>query len=227
VFILSSGFYIANLVSLPLLNSRVPLSHLLFHKGTVLHLAASLWFGLVWLIAARAALSLTALRVLDLVALIGGCRLYGLMGASLTLMQHAMEQEAAIGLYAGVLACANTIAARAIVVPSSGMRTFWASTIATVPLIPTTYATASTAAIVNVVCWSAVSVAIATLGSRVIFGLRTEAARVRRSGSIRSWKRWAPAVWESCIAPRTQCCAGQRQSSYCRQIAPGRPICSL
>jgi serine/threonine-protein kinase len=35
---------------------------------------------------------------------------------------------------------------------------------------------------VNVVSWSAVSIAIATVGSRIIFGLRTEAARARRLG---------------------------------------------
>ena len=44
------------------------------------------------------------------------------------------------------------------------------------------FAGGSSAAAVNVTTWCAVSIAIATVGSRIIFGLRTEAARVRQLG---------------------------------------------
>jgi tRNA A-37 threonylcarbamoyl transferase component Bud32 len=182
VFILSGGFYIANVVSQPLVTT-VPLSHILFGTGTMLHLAASLWFGVVWLIAARRSLTMSALRTLDLVALIIGCVLYALMAFYLVEMQEAMGEDGEVSFYSGVLACASTISSRAIMVPSTARRTFWASTIASLPLLPAAaIATHSMAAVVNVTCWAMVSIAIASLGSRVIFGLRTEAARVRRLG---------------------------------------------
>jgi serine/threonine-protein kinase len=74
--------------------------------------------------------------------------------------------------------------ARAVAVPSTASRTFWLSCIAMAPLLPAASAASdgNAAAIINVACWCAVSIAIATVGSRVIFGLRVEAARVRRLG---------------------------------------------
>jgi serine/threonine-protein kinase len=52
------------------------------------------------------------------------------------------------------------------------------------PLIPATIVAgrASFEETLNVATWCAVSIALATVGSRVIFGLRTEAARARRLG---------------------------------------------
>ena len=86
VFILSGGFYIANVVSQPLV-AKIPMSHVLLDTGTILHLAASLWFGVVWLMAARWSLTMSALRTLDLVALIVGSVLYALMAVYLVEMQ--------------------------------------------------------------------------------------------------------------------------------------------
>jgi eukaryotic-like serine/threonine-protein kinase len=182
VFILSGGFYIANVVTQALV-AKLPSSHVLLHAGTILHLAASLWFGVVWLIAARRSLTMSALRTLDLVALMVGSVLYALMAVYLVEMQEAMGEDGEATFYAGVLACANTISSRAIMVPSTATRTFWASTVASLPLVPAAaIATHSPAAVINVACWAVVSIAIAAVGSRVIFGLRSEAARVRRLG---------------------------------------------
>ncbi len=62
-------------------------------------------------------------------------------------------------------------------------RTFWASTAAFAPLVVATWATTGALAeTINTASWSGVSIAIATVGSRVIFGLRTEAALVRQLG---------------------------------------------
>lgn len=177
------AFYLANIISWPFIGAAVPASRMLFDPGTLLHLAGSLWFAGVWLFAKRADASLTTLRVLDAVALIGGCGLYAAMGRHLTFLQSVTGHDTWIGLYAGVLACVNTIMARAIMVPSRATRTCWLSFIAALPLIPAAAATTGVAAaVVNVACWAAVAVAIATLGSRVIFGLRSEAARVKRLG---------------------------------------------
>ena len=183
VFILSGGFYLANLVSSPLAGPNRSAFEVLLQTGTSLHLAATLLFGLLWLIVTRVPLSMSALRALDLGTLIAAGTTYAFMGRYLTTEQEALGLNGAVGLYAGVLACANTMASRAIMVPSTATRTFWGSLLASVALVPTTIAaTHSLPAIINISCWAVVSIAVATLGSRVIFGLRNEAARVRRLG---------------------------------------------
>jgi len=152
--------------------------------GNLDHLAASLVFGGLWLLSRRAPLSMRALRVLDLGALIVGCTLFALMGAYLMRMQLVAGLDVAIGAYAGLLACANTVMARAIIVPSTPGRTLIGSMAAMAPLVPAAMlgGGGTAAGAVNVMTWCAVSIAIATVGSRIIFGLRTEAARVRRLG---------------------------------------------
>jgi serine/threonine-protein kinase len=159
---------------------------MLLQQGPLLHLAASLLFGAVWMLVRRRQLSATALRVLDIAALVGGCALYALMGIHLVRMEEALGISESVGIYSGLLAAANVVAARAITVPSTATRTFWASSLAMSALLPATAVatgpTSLAATVINVTCWCAVSIAIATVGSRVIFGLRTEAARVRRLG---------------------------------------------
>lgn len=183
VFILAGGFYVANVVFHPFLGTDVPLSQAVQDPGSFLHLVATLWFGVIWLIATYARLSLPSLRALDVIAIIAGGILFALMARYLVPMQQALGEDGAAGLYAGILAIANTIASRAIMVPSTPARTFWLSTLASAPLLPVTVtATHSTSAIINTICWSAVTISVATIGSRVIFGLRREAARVRRLG---------------------------------------------
>ncbi|MGH9350538.1 MAG: serine/threonine-protein kinase [Vicinamibacterales bacterium] len=185
VFALSFGFYVTNLVTWPFLRNFPgrTFTGTLLQPGNLLHLAASFCFAAVWLVTRRARLSVPALRALELGALFVGCTLFALMGASLLAMQQALSLPVGTGLYAGLLACANTIMARAIAVPSTATRTFWASAVAMLPLVPAAaVATAWPATVANVATWCAVSIAIATVGSRVIFGLRTEAARVRRLG---------------------------------------------
>ena len=187
VFILSFGFYLMNLLTWPLRAStliRQPgLVATLLQPGNLFHLAASLTFGVVWWFTRRTRLSLAALRALEIGALVVGCTLFALMGLNLALMQRALGADVPIGLYAGLLACTNSVMARAIAVPSTPKRTFWASTVAMLPLVPATvFVSGQAIAAVNTANWCAVSIVIATVGSRVIFGLRTEAARVRRLG---------------------------------------------
>jgi serine/threonine-protein kinase len=183
VFILSGGFFLVNLLTWPFLrgDSR-GLVDTLLQPGNLFHMAAALAFGVDCLIARHARLSLPGLRVLDAVALIGGCLLFSLMGLFLVYMQD-MGGTAAGALYAGLLASANTVLARAIAVPSTSTRTFWLSAIAMLPLLPmAAVASGNEVAVVRIATWSAVTIAVATVGSHVIFGLRTEAARVRRLG---------------------------------------------
>ena len=186
VFVLSFGFYLTNLVTYPLIRrTSVALADAMLQMGNIDHLAASLVFGGVWVLTRRVRLSLAALRILDLAALFVGCTLFALMGGALMRPLLAEGLEASIGAYAGLLACANTVMARAIIVPSTPRRTLVASIAAMAPLVPAILVGESRIAssgMVNIVTWCAVSIAIATVGSRIIFGLRTEAARVRRLG---------------------------------------------
>jgi hypothetical protein len=185
VFVLSFGFYLANIVTWSFVLRRSPkLSGMLMEAGTLDHLAASLVFGGTYLICRRWRLSMEALRRLDMIALILGCTLYALMGAYLMRLELAAGFDTTIGGYAGLLASVNSVMARAIAVPSTPRRTLIGSIAAMLPLVPAT-AFASAGSVVmtlNVVSWCAVCIAIATVGSRVIFGLRSEAARVKRLG---------------------------------------------
>lgn len=185
VFALSFGFYAINMITAPFVRPGAPgLVDLMRQTGNADHLAASLVFGGLWLLTRRMTLSMRVLRALDLGALILGCTLFALMGAYLMRMQFLEGLDVAIGAYAGLLACANTVMARAITVPSTPQRTLAGSAVAMAPLVPATvFAGGGTAAAaVNIATWCAVSIAVATVGSRIIFGLRTEAARVRRLG---------------------------------------------
>lgn len=186
VFVLSSGFYLTNLVmwaSLgPSFRKGLSVWDLALQPGPMVHVAASLFYGVVWLMTRRLRLSYQALHRLDATALVGGGILFASMGLYLFRVQ-ILWLDRTVGLFAGLLAIANTVMARTIFVPSTSSRTLWLSAAAFVPMIPVTVgATGTVAAVMNVMCWAAVSVAIATVGSRVIFGLRTEAARVRRLG---------------------------------------------
>lgn len=185
VFVLSFGFYVTNIVTAPfLLPAPARVTDMLLQAGTLVHLAASLVFAAVWILTRRVRLSMAVLRVIDMGALIIGCALFALMGACLTRMQLATGLDAAFGAYAGLLACANTVMARAITVPSSPGRTLAGSIAAMTPLAPATLvATGGSAALtMNVATWCVVSIALAIVGSRIIFGLRTEAERGRRLG---------------------------------------------
>jgi eukaryotic-like serine/threonine-protein kinase len=185
VFVLSFGFYLANIITWAFVLRLSPsLAKMIGQAGTLDHLAASLVFGGTWLLCRRRRLSMEALRRLDMIALILGCTLYALMGAYLMRLELAAGFDTAIGGFAGLLACVSTVMARAIAVPSTPRRTLIGSVIAMLPLMPATLFASGGSVVMtlNVLSWCAVCIAIATVGSRVIFGLRSEAARVKRLG---------------------------------------------
>ena len=185
VFTLSFGFYVVNMATAPFVRPGAPrIVDFMLHTGNLDHLAASLVFAGLWLLAGHRPLSMTTLRWLDAGALVTGCTLFAMMGAYLMRLQLIDGQDIAIGAYAGLLACANTVMARAIIVPSTPRRTAIVSIAAMAPLVPATVLAGdgTAAAAANVATWCAVSIAVATVGSGVIYGLRTEAARIRRLG---------------------------------------------
>ena len=185
VFVLSFGFYVTNLVTWSFTrHASARLADMMLQASSLDHLAASIVFGAVWVLTRRVRLSMRALRLLDLATLTVGCMLFALMGAALMRLQSAAGLDPTLGALAGLLACANTVMARAIAVPSSPRRTLLGSIVAMAPLVAATLVVSRGGAIVtvNVATWCGVSIVIAVVGSRVIFGLRMEAARVRRLG---------------------------------------------
>ena len=105
VFILSFGFYAINMITAPFVRPGAPeLVDFMLQAGNLDHLAASVIFGGLWLLARRRTLSMPALRWLDLCTLVTGCTLFALMGAYLVRLQLIDGLDVAIGAYAGLLA---------------------------------------------------------------------------------------------------------------------------
>ena len=185
VFLLAGGFYVINIVTWPFAGDPgQSIVTMLVHPATTLHLAAVLTFGATSVLRRARPLPLATLRIIDLIVLIGGCLLFALMGTQIGRVRMALGQDGVLGAYAGLLASLHTVAARAIAVPSTATRAFWTTVVALLP-IPVAVAWVGgghPSVWLNSAIWCALSVAVATTGSRTIFGLRTEAARVRRLG---------------------------------------------
>src|SRR4029078_5905171 len=102
-----------------------------------------------------------------------------IMGVYFVDLQREMNASILIGIFSGLLACANCVLARAIAVPSTGARTVWVSTASMAPILPATaIGVGDAGSVINIACWMAVTVGIATVGSRLIFGLRREDDRL-------------------------------------------------
>jgi serine/threonine-protein kinase len=184
VSILSSAFYVVNLATWPFVSASIPVTDMVRRPGPVLHLSASLTLAAVWLTTRRVRLEFAQLRRLEAASVVVVCVQYALMGLYLARLHPIPEAASVLGLFAGLLASANTVIARAIVVPSTAARTLWLSAAAMLPMVPVTAYDSLGAAgpVINVACWCGVSIASATVGSQVIFGLRVEADKVRRLG---------------------------------------------
>ena len=119
----------------------------------------------------------------------------------MAVLQTDWTQSPVEALLIAQLAVSSVILARAIVIPSTAPRTFWLGAAALVPQnLTSAYVFAHIAepfvppgseiapgmlAVgdwLNHLGWTAVALALSTVGSRVIFGLRTEANKVKRLG---------------------------------------------
>src|SRR5262245_7383434 len=103
--LLSSGFYLANIISWPF---TMPQGHtvigMLVLPGPMFHLAASLLLGIVWLVARRVPMSTRTLQLLDFGAMLSACTLYTLMGVNLVDLQRELDLPMLLGIYSGLLA---------------------------------------------------------------------------------------------------------------------------
>jgi serine/threonine-protein kinase len=194
IFVLSGGFYLLN----------IGLSHdvrVQLGLPSLAHLGASLAMGAVWVASRTMTIGATSLRWLDSAGLIVVCWLFVLMGYAMGRMHVAVAVDPITALFVGQLACSSTILARAVAVPSTPTRTLWLGVAALAPqpvlgaslLFRAPVLTAmpghgpnlfeiALSDTLHLVGWCGVAIAVSTVGSRVIFGLRAEAAKVRRLG---------------------------------------------
>jgi serine/threonine-protein kinase len=160
-----------------------------------LHVVTTMMFGAEWLLCRRGGRSAMQLNVIDVGTLVGGLSLFALMALSAPrpLDPNALRTGALATTLILTLITLSIVVTRAVMVPGTARRTFWVSTLACTPLMvatvriagvtpPPTYGLGRPViALLNVGLWSAVAVSIATLTSKVIYGL---SQRVRKANEL-------------------------------------------
>jgi hypothetical protein len=184
LFLVSFAFYVFLLGSKVLVGGAPFIAVV---KGPVAygHLGASSTMALLWLLARRARLSLRSLGALDAVSFVVAC-------ASLSLM--TMNDEGQI--LQVLLALIVTVMIRAILVPSRPGRTMVLSALVFLPTVivciarhhPTALLPGFSAAYqkqymtLNTILWSVLGTTLATITSRVTYGLRRQVAEANELG---------------------------------------------
>jgi len=184
LFLVSAGFYLFLLASLTLIGGAPFLAVV---RGPVAlgHLCASLTMALVWLVASRARLSAASLGALDATA-------FTVAGVFLSFMTVADESQ----ILQVLLALTVTVMLRAIVLPSRPGRTLLLSAIVFAPTVVVCIARHHPTALLpgfspgyqklhmtlNTVLWSALGTTLATIVSRVLYGLRQQVAEASELG---------------------------------------------
>ena len=177
----STGFLVTSLVIAAL--SRPGGVGLVFHEFHYFHLAATVIFSFVWILAGSRALSEGGLRRLEAAGIVGAALAY----AGMILTTPAEERPDQL-----VLLIANAVLfGRAALVPSEPRRTTWisAASVAAIPVATWVLFTRQPApglpagaVVTQATLWAAFTVVVATLISNVTFHLRRSIARARRLG---------------------------------------------
>jgi eukaryotic-like serine/threonine-protein kinase len=184
LFLVSFGFYLFLLASMTLVGGAPFLAVV---KGPVAsgHLAASVTMALLWLLASRPRSSLQSLGTLDAVGFVLAC-------GFLSIMTWNAEGE----ILQVLLALTVTVMIRAILVPSRPRRTLILSALAFLPTIVVCIARHHPATLLpgftetyqkqymtlNTVLWSVLGTTLATITSRVTYGLRKQVAEANELG---------------------------------------------
>ena len=195
-FVLSGFFYLMN-VGLAMWVAP----GYFFQVSFLAHFGATATGGLIWGLTRTLTFGYRTLVWMDNVGLVLMCGFFALMGAGLALQHGDFVEDPVHALLIGQMACMTVILARTLAVPSTPARSFWLAFVALLPQIglsayaltsatavtvpagyDMTHQEAALANLFNIVAWSGVSLALATGGARVIFGLRTEADKVKRLG---------------------------------------------
>ena len=208
VFVITGVFFLVGIVG----NLTIQLPEIRFFASDLFHLLGTLTVGALWVVARGRPRAIPTLECLDAAGVTLACLLFGLMGAAFAPMLVEKGYDLTRGLTEALLACVHTVITRAIAVPSTARRTIWISVaaLAPLPLLVTPYtlrAAGTDPSLViefafTMVGWVAAATTMAAVGSRIIFGLRTEAAKVKRLGQYtleekigRATKRRDPSTW--------------------------------
>jgi eukaryotic-like serine/threonine-protein kinase len=184
LFLVSFGFYLFLLASLVLVGGA-PFTAVVRGPVALGHLCASLTMALVWLLAGRSSLSPERLGALDAAAFV-------VAGGFLSLM--TVEDESQI--LQVLLALTVTVMVRAILMPSRPGRTLLLSALVFLPTVvvciarhaPTVFLPGFSPAYqklhmtLNTILWSVLGTALATIVSRVLYGLRRQVAEASELG---------------------------------------------
>jgi serine/threonine-protein kinase len=142
----------------------------------VLHLTATLLFLLEWLLCRRGQRSSAQLNLIDVGTTLGALTTFSL---AFTVAHQGFESALVL-----TLITLSGLITRAVVVPGTARRTFWVSVMCCVPALVAAYVIANrasqtlaampwtpAASCIYVGSWLAVTVALSTLASRIIYGL--------------------------------------------------------
>jgi eukaryotic-like serine/threonine-protein kinase len=184
VFLLSFGFYVFLTASLALVGGA-PFTELVRAPVALGHLCASLTIGVLWLVARRPTTSLATLGTLDAFCLIAG-------GGWLAVM--ALDDQNQI--LTALMAVMVTVMTRAILVPSRPGRTTLITALMFAPTVAMTVVRHHPTDLMagfspwyqklhltlNTILWSVLGTTLATVASRVTYGLRRQVAEASELG---------------------------------------------
>jgi serine/threonine-protein kinase len=190
-FLLSGGFFVVGAL-LTLGGVEPPGEVTAEHerRALVLHAATLVVQLAAWLALSRGRrFPLAALRAVDAAALFLGCLGFALQSVTVSSSPH-VEQVGAFPRLTLLLILTNVLIGRAVFVPSPSGWSAVVSTAAALPVVasagfapvPAGEAAHGPAIAVWAVLWAACAVVVATLTSRVIYGLRQEVRAARRLG---------------------------------------------
>lgn len=182
VTLMSLGFFVLLFVARVVFRREQGLRSI-YGWEDVFHFASIVIFGAAWAICRTGELSRARLGLIDGLVTPLGCAAYALM------VSNAAGQTGALVV---VLCTLTTLLTRAIFVPSAPRSTLLVSSIACLPSIAVTYHDGAMllrgpvppglAAASYVAMWSAVSVGLCTLTTKVIYGLRESVREARQLG---------------------------------------------
>ena len=184
VFLLSFGFYVFSSTSLILVGGA-PFTASVLSPLLVGHFFASLTVAVLWLVARRPATSLTTLGTLDAFCLIS---------AGVWLAVMALDDQNQI--LTALMAVMVTVMTRAILVPSRPARTTLITALMFAPTVVVTVARHHPTDLLpglspgyqkvhltlNTILWAVLGTTLATVASRVTYGLRRQVAEVSELG---------------------------------------------
>jgi serine/threonine-protein kinase len=195
-FLLSLAFYVYNMTLVCIIQRIWPPP--LGHPAVLLHGAVTALFGLQWLLCRRGRRSSKQLNLIDVGGLLGAMVLFSVLTiAEATGFDNAVAVES---LRAEAILCAlitlAVVVTHAIIVPATVRRTFWISVAACALLPVTAYLIVArgypaailaqrpwlpTTVAMYVSMWAMLTVVVATVAARVIYGLQQ---RVREANEI-------------------------------------------